>query len=158
MDLEAKDLPNARERLFISDRAQCVLTIWEKLFADAHRHSVVLDLHQKVDGLEEMELGGDKIGTTGKGNYPQTTLSGLFLNLFEELGHATVPKFRGVVFALQIYSVKSCSRIKWENSRGSSFRLITSLWTSYRVLICALANAHTRKYQILPNRISKPPG
>jgi len=47
-DLEAKDLPKARERLFISDRAH-----------------VVLDLHQKVDGLEEAELGEGKIGTTG---------------------------------------------------------------------------------------------
>lgn len=53
-DLEAKDLPNARERLFISDRAH-----------------VVLDLHQKLDGLEEAELGdGKKIGTTGKGIGP----------------------------------------------------------------------------------------
>jgi adenylosuccinate synthase len=52
-DLEAKDLPNARERLFISDRAH-----------------VVLDLHQKVDGLEEAELGEGKIGTTGKGIGP----------------------------------------------------------------------------------------
>jgi len=38
-------------RLFISDRAH-----------------VVLDLHQRVDGLEERELSGEKIGTTGKGN------------------------------------------------------------------------------------------
>jgi adenylosuccinate synthase len=51
--LEAKDLPNARQRLFISDRAH-----------------VVLDLHQKLDGLEEKELGGGKIGTTGKGIGP----------------------------------------------------------------------------------------
>lgn len=52
-DLEAKDLPNARERLFIGDRAH-----------------VVLDLHQRVDGLEEAELDGRKIGTTGKGIGP----------------------------------------------------------------------------------------
>jgi adenylosuccinate synthase len=52
-DLEAKDMPNARQRLFISDRAH-----------------VVLDLHQKLDGLEEAELGGFKIGTTGKGIGP----------------------------------------------------------------------------------------
>lgn len=52
-DLEAKGLSNARERLFISDRAH-----------------VVLDLHQKLDGLEEAELGGFKIGTTGKGIGP----------------------------------------------------------------------------------------
>lgn len=32
--------------------------------------SVVLDLHQKLDGLEESELGGRKIGTTGKGIGP----------------------------------------------------------------------------------------
>jgi adenylosuccinate synthase len=30
----------------------------------------VLDLHQKLDGLEEAELGGGKIGTTGKGIGP----------------------------------------------------------------------------------------
>ena len=48
-DLEKKGLPNARERLFISDRAH-----------------VVLDLHQKIDGLEEAELGAGKIGTTGR--------------------------------------------------------------------------------------------
>lgn len=52
-DLEAKNLPDARNRLFISDRAH-----------------VVLDLHQKLDGLEEAELGGRKIGTTGKGIGP----------------------------------------------------------------------------------------
>jgi len=52
-DLEAKGLLNARDRLFISDRAH-----------------VVLDLHQKLDGLEEMELKGGKIGTTGKGIGP----------------------------------------------------------------------------------------
>jgi adenylosuccinate synthase len=40
-------------RLFISDRAH-----------------VVLDLHQRVDGLEERELSGEKIGTTGKGIGP----------------------------------------------------------------------------------------
>lgn len=33
-------------------------------------YSVVLDLHQKLDGLEEAELGGGKIGTTGKGIGP----------------------------------------------------------------------------------------
>ncbi len=38
--------------------------------ADANRRSVVLDLHQKLDGLEEAELGGCKIGTTGKGIGP----------------------------------------------------------------------------------------
>ncbi|KAH8600748.1 Adenylosuccinate synthetase [Bisporella sp. PMI_857] len=51
--LEAKGLPNARDRLFISDRAH-----------------VVLDLHQKLDGIEETELKGGKIGTTGKGIGP----------------------------------------------------------------------------------------
>ncbi|CAD6505698.1 BgTH12-01188 [Blumeria graminis f. sp. triticale] len=52
-DLESKNLPDVRNRLFISDRAH-----------------VVLDLHQKLDGLEEAELGGCKIGTTGKGIGP----------------------------------------------------------------------------------------
>lgn len=46
---------NVENRLFISDRAH-----------------VVLDLHQRVDGLEEKELSGGKIGTTGKGLLPQT--------------------------------------------------------------------------------------
>ncbi|PQE04928.1 adenylosuccinate synthetase protein [Rutstroemia sp. NJR-2017a BBW] len=54
-ELEALEekLPGARERLLISDRCH-----------------VVLDLHQKLDGLEEAELGGGKIGTTGKGIGP----------------------------------------------------------------------------------------
>lgn len=51
--LESKGLSDARKRLFISDRAH-----------------VVLDLHQKLDGIEEAELGGGKIGTTGKGIGP----------------------------------------------------------------------------------------
>lgn len=37
---------------------------------ETNRRSVVLDLHQKLDGLEEAELGGRKIGTTGKGIGP----------------------------------------------------------------------------------------
>lgn len=49
-DLEAKGLKDVRERILISDRCQ-----------------VVLDLHQKLDGLEEVELGKKSIGTTGKG-------------------------------------------------------------------------------------------
>jgi adenylosuccinate synthase len=51
--LEAKGLQNVRERIFISDRAH-----------------VVFDLHQLVDGLEEVELGGKSIGTTRKGIGP----------------------------------------------------------------------------------------
>jgi len=39
-------------------------------YEDADGNSVVLDLHQKLDGLEEAELGGGKIGTTGKGIGP----------------------------------------------------------------------------------------
>ncbi|RAL65853.1 hypothetical protein DID88_005516 [Monilinia fructigena] len=46
-------IPSAKDRLLISDRCH-----------------VVLDLHQKLDGLEEAELGGGKIGTTGKGIGP----------------------------------------------------------------------------------------
>ncbi|KAI1003889.1 Adenylosuccinate synthetase [Podosphaera aphanis] len=52
-DLESKGLSDARNRLSISDRAH-----------------VVLDLHQRLDGLEEAELGDGKIGTTGKGIGP----------------------------------------------------------------------------------------
>ncbi|RDL37795.1 Adenylosuccinate synthetase [Venustampulla echinocandica] len=52
-DLEAKGLQNAKDRIFLSDRAQ-----------------VVFDLHQLVDGLEEVELGGKSIGTTRKGIGP----------------------------------------------------------------------------------------
>ncbi|KAM0666868.1 hypothetical protein ACQRIT_005568 [Beauveria bassiana] len=48
--LEDKGLKNVRERIFVSDRAQ-----------------VNLDLHARVDGLEEAELGNRKIGTTGRG-------------------------------------------------------------------------------------------
>lgn len=56
-DLKAKGLEGAEQRIFISDRAH-----------------VVFDLHQLVDGLEEVELakGGEKkaIGTTRKGIGP----------------------------------------------------------------------------------------
>merc|ERR1711939_342472 len=52
-DLEAKGLENVQSRIFISDRAQ-----------------IVFDLHQIVDGLEEVELGGKSVGTTRKGIGP----------------------------------------------------------------------------------------
>ncbi|KAJ5054842.1 uncharacterized protein L3040_001104 [Drepanopeziza brunnea f. sp. 'multigermtubi'] len=52
-DLEKKGLENVRSRIFISDRAQ-----------------IVFDLHQIVDGLEEVELGGKAVGTTRKGIGP----------------------------------------------------------------------------------------
>lgn len=51
--LEAKGLTGARERVFISDRAQ-----------------VCFDMHSVVDGLEEAALAGRKVGTTGKGIGP----------------------------------------------------------------------------------------
>lgn len=53
IDLEAKGLNDVRNRIYISDRAH-----------------VVLDLHQLVDGLEEVELGGKAVGTTRKGIGP----------------------------------------------------------------------------------------
>jgi adenylosuccinate synthase len=46
-------LKDVRSRIFISDRAH-----------------IVFDLHQLVDGLEEVELGGNSIGTTRKGIGP----------------------------------------------------------------------------------------
>ncbi|PMD51910.1 Adenylosuccinate synthetase [Hyaloscypha bicolor E] len=52
-DLEAKGLKDVRSRILISDRAH-----------------IVFDLHQLVDGLEEVELGGKSIGTTRKGIGP----------------------------------------------------------------------------------------
>ncbi len=51
--LEAKGLTHARKNLLVSDRAQ-----------------VNLELHARVDGLEERELAGNKIGTTGRGIGP----------------------------------------------------------------------------------------
>ncbi|RDA89225.1 hypothetical protein CP532_0554 [Ophiocordyceps camponoti-leonardi (nom. inval.)] len=52
-ELERKGLPNVHERIFISDRVH-----------------IDLDLHIAVDGLEEIELGERKVGTTGKGIGP----------------------------------------------------------------------------------------
>ncbi|KAK4123344.1 Adenylosuccinate synthetase [Parathielavia appendiculata] len=51
--LEEKGLTHARRQLLVSDRAQ-----------------VNLELHARVDGLEERELAGNKIGTTGRGIGP----------------------------------------------------------------------------------------
>ncbi|KAL2260980.1 hypothetical protein VTK26DRAFT_4843 [Humicola hyalothermophila] len=51
--LEEKGLAHARKNLLVSDRAQ-----------------VNLELHARVDGLEEKELGNNKIGTTGRGIGP----------------------------------------------------------------------------------------
>lgn len=51
--LEEKGLAGVRDRIFVSDRCQ-----------------VNFDLHAAVDGLEEVELGERKIGTTGRGIGP----------------------------------------------------------------------------------------
>ncbi|EJT68591.1 adenylosuccinate synthetase [Gaeumannomyces tritici R3-111a-1] len=51
--LEDKGLAGVRDRIFVSDRCQ-----------------VNFDLHAAVDGLEEVELGARKIGTTGRGIGP----------------------------------------------------------------------------------------
>jgi adenylosuccinate synthase len=51
--LEEKGLKEAGKRVFISDRAH-----------------VCFDLHSVVDGLEEANRGGRKVGTTGKGIGP----------------------------------------------------------------------------------------
>ncbi|PGH07146.1 adenylosuccinate synthetase [Blastomyces parvus] len=51
--LKAKGLKEADKRIFISDRAH-----------------VCFDLHSVVDGLEEADLAGKKVGTTGKGIGP----------------------------------------------------------------------------------------
>lgn len=52
-ELEAKGLTGVRDRILVSDRCQ-----------------VNFDLHAAVDGLEEVELGERKIGTTGRGIGP----------------------------------------------------------------------------------------
>lgn len=53
VQLEKKGLQNVHDRIFVSDRV-----------------SIDLDLHTAVDGLEEIELGERKIGTTGRGIGP----------------------------------------------------------------------------------------
>lgn len=63
---------DTKDRIFISDRAH-----------------VVFDLHQLVDGLEEIELGKGLIGTTGKGIGPtystKATRSGIRItDLFDK--------------------------------------------------------------------------
>ncbi|KAG9229489.1 Adenylosuccinate synthetase [Amylocarpus encephaloides] len=52
-ELEEKGLEKPRERIFISDRAH-----------------LSLNVHALVDGLEEVELGGNSIGTTKRGIGP----------------------------------------------------------------------------------------
>jgi adenylosuccinate synthase len=51
--LEEKGLAGVRNRIYVSDRCQ-----------------MNLDLHAKVDGLEEVELGAKAIGTTKRGIGP----------------------------------------------------------------------------------------
>lgn len=51
--LEEQGLQNVRERIFVSDRCQ-----------------VNFDLHAAVDGLEEVELGANAVGTTKRGIGP----------------------------------------------------------------------------------------
>ncbi|KAM0450737.1 hypothetical protein ACHAPV_010304 [Trichoderma viride] len=52
-ELERKGLEHVHDRIFISDRVH-----------------IDLDLHVAVDGLEEVELGDRKVGTTGRGIGP----------------------------------------------------------------------------------------
>ncbi|KAH7162398.1 Adenylosuccinate synthetase [Dactylonectria estremocensis] len=52
-ELDEKGLFQVEERILVSDRVQ-----------------IDLDLHAKVDGLEEIELGERKVGTTGRGIGP----------------------------------------------------------------------------------------
>lgn len=52
-ELEKKGLTHVHDRLYVSDRCQ-----------------IDLDLHCAVDGLQEVELGERKIGTTGRGIGP----------------------------------------------------------------------------------------
>lgn len=52
-DVEAKGIKDARERIFVSDRCH-----------------INFDLHAAVDGLEEIELGNNAVGTTKRGIGP----------------------------------------------------------------------------------------
>lgn len=52
-DVEAKGIKDARERIFVSDRCH-----------------INFDLHAAVDGLEEVELGKNAVGTTKRGIGP----------------------------------------------------------------------------------------
>lgn len=52
-DIEAKGIKDARQRIFVSDR--CHLN---------------LNVHAAVDGLEEVELGANAVGTTKRGVGP----------------------------------------------------------------------------------------
>lgn len=66
---------NTKERIFISDRAH-----------------IILELHLKIDGLEEVELGKGNIGTTGKGIGPtySTKMSRSGIRVAELFDHATL--------------------------------------------------------------------
>lgn len=52
-DIEAKGIKDARDRIYVSDRCH-----------------INFDLHAAVDGLEEVELGANAIGTTKRGIGP----------------------------------------------------------------------------------------
>ncbi|KAH9885180.1 adenylosuccinate synthetase [Xylariomycetidae sp. FL2044] len=52
-DIEAKGIKDARDRIFVSDRCH-----------------INFDLHGAVDGLEEIELGANAVGTTKRGIGP----------------------------------------------------------------------------------------
>ncbi|EHK15358.1 uncharacterized protein TRIVIDRAFT_217202 [Trichoderma virens Gv29-8] len=57
--LDEKGLPNVYDRILVSDRVH-----------------INFDLHAAVDGLEEIELGERKIGTTGRGIITNFTVNG----------------------------------------------------------------------------------
>lgn len=52
-DIEAKGIMDARDRIYVSDRCH-----------------INFDLHAAVDGLEEVELGANAVGTTKRGIGP----------------------------------------------------------------------------------------
>lgn len=52
-DIEAKGIKDARDRIYVSDRCH-----------------INFDLHAAVDGLEEIELGANAVGTTKRGIGP----------------------------------------------------------------------------------------
>lgn len=66
--LVAKGLAHAPERILISDRCH-----------------IITDLHVRVDGLEEQELGGRNIGTTKRKLTIQTSSAKIHVSIFHVL-------------------------------------------------------------------------
>ncbi|KAH8724568.1 Adenylosuccinate synthetase [Phaeosphaeriaceae sp. PMI808] len=135
-ELEALDKHglNTEGRIFISDRAH-----------------VVFDLHQQVDGLEEVELGQGFIGTTKKGIGPtystKMTRSGLRMcDIFDE--EVFEQKFNRIVMG---YQKRFGDLLKYDPKEEiEKFKLLREKLAPYVVdQIPLLASAKENKSKIL---------